>query len=144
MKENSQGKFVVMVFLEIFAGRSEILIILKPIMKYKSFTNFKKKLGQYNLVINSNELSNLDFLDNVGGIEDIKHLNDKYSLHIYSERFVNIVTKMPYLYIVSAYQQSEIFFQQFKKELQPYAHQISPSRLLMFYFNFAQSNYFSK
>lgn len=83
---------------------------------YSALDNFKQNLGEYNYVINSNELANQLFIDTYTKSSVITELAEKYSLNINSTQYFDLLNKTPHLYIVSVYQQTEVFFKGFKSE----------------------------
>jgi len=91
---------------------------------FKAFRNLKKGLGEFDAVVECNELAIREFLKNLNAAtEKDKFIKDLSEKHFIKVDIVNVdyfSARIRQFYILSVLQQAEQFFDEFKKEYKTY------------------------
>jgi len=91
---------------------------------YKAFRNIKKGLGEFDAVVECNEMAIREFLKNLKASPDqrqfIQDLSEKHGVRVDTVSVDLFSSRIRLFYILSVMQQAEQFFGEFKKEYQTY------------------------
>jgi len=91
---------------------------------FKAFRNLKKGLGEFDAVVECNELAIREFLKNLDTATEkekfIQTLSEKHSIKVDSVNVNYFSARIRQFYILSVLQQAEQFFDEFKKEYKTY------------------------
>lgn len=85
---------------------------------YKSYRKLKTSLGEFDAVVECNELAIREFMHNLqtGGCEFIEQLSRKHHVKVNEVKVKKFTSRIRGYYIASVYQQSEQFLSDFKRE----------------------------
>jgi len=88
---------------------------------YKAFRNLKSRLGEFDAVVECNEIAIREFIKNANKEPDrdsyIKKLAEKHEVRVDTVNLQLFETRIRQYYILSVIQQSEQFFDEIKKEV---------------------------
>jgi len=91
---------------------------------FKSFRNLKKGLGEFDAVVECNELAIREFLKNLKDSQDqkqlIQDLSQKHGIRVDTVSIDLFSSRIRLFYILSVMQQAEQFIDEFKKEFKTY------------------------
>lgn len=91
---------------------------------FKAFRNLKKGLGEFDAVVECNEMAILEFLKNLNASHNqkkfIQDLSQKHGVRVDSVNIDLFSSRIRLFYILSVMQQAEQFFAEFKKEYLTY------------------------
>lgn len=91
---------------------------------FKAFRNLKKGLGEFDAVVECNEMAIREFLANLKASNDqnqfIQNLSQKHNVRVDTVRVDIFSSRIRLFYILSVMQQAEQFIDEFKKEYKIY------------------------
>ncbi|TQO36719.1 hypothetical protein GQ41_1302 [Arenibacter algicola] len=91
---------------------------------FKAFRNLKKGLGEFDAVVECNEMAIREFLNNLKASQDqkqfIQDLSNKHEVRVDSVNIVLFSSRIRLFYIMSVMQQAEQFIDEFRKEYKTY------------------------
>lgn len=87
---------------------------------FKAFRNLKKGLGEFDAVVECNEMAIREFLKNLKASKNqdqyIQELSQKHGVRVDTVSVSHFASRIRHFYILSVMQQAEQFFDDFKKE----------------------------
>lgn len=91
---------------------------------FKAFRNLKKGLGEFDAVVECNEMAIREFLNNLKASQDqkqfIKDLSNKHEVRVDTVNIDLFSSRIRLFYIMSVMQQAEQFIDEFRKEYKTY------------------------
>lgn len=91
---------------------------------FKAFRNLKKGLGEFDAVVECNELAIREFLKNLKASQNknqfIQDLSEKHDIRVDTVNIDLFSSRIRLFYILSVMQQAEQFIDEFRKEYVPY------------------------
>jgi predicted transport protein len=99
-------------------------VINETKFSFKAFRNLKKGLGEFDAVVECNEIAIREFLTNLKASQDqkqfIKDLANKHNVRVDSVNIDLFSSRIRLFYIMSVMQQAEQFIDEFRKEYKTY------------------------
>ena len=96
----------------------------KTKFSFQSFRNLKKGLGEFDAVVECNELAIREFISNLSKAINketfIHSLSEKYNVKVDTVSIKLFESRIRQFYIMSVMQKAEQFFDEFKKEYKDY------------------------
>lgn len=91
---------------------------------FKAFRNLKKGLGEFDAVVECNEMAIREFLKNLNASQNqeqfIQDLSQKHDVKVHTVNINLFSSRIRLFYILSVMQQAEQFFDDFRKEYKTY------------------------
>lgn len=106
------------------------------VFKFKSYQNFKKKLGEANSIVALNELAVRDFKyransSEQGASEYIAEKSTQFNICVNFDKFPDFSVDLAQRYIVSIYEGTEEFYNNFIKEYQSFKQKLNDNELTL-------------
>jgi hypothetical protein len=90
---------------------------------YKAYRKLKKTLGEFDAVVECNEIAIREFIEKIQSEDQqkyIQQLSTKHKVGVGAVNFVQFSSRIRHYYVASVFQQSEQFLKDFKEECRRY------------------------